>query len=633
MNEAGDQQRVRENLRKWGAVLGIGLMLMLAMLLAPGAAAGAKTQSLIEGLGPITFSVGTDTVSQGNQVTVPLTADVPVGNLLMAATVHVEYDPTIVSFVDCAENNADFDANICNNDDDNGIPPDSVAFAVVSVNGVGGSVELGTITFVGLAQGITALTIEVNALEDLSGLEPIVDNGQITVTPGVPRSTITVGSDTINVGETTTVPVNLSIPPTGALQLVNINIEFDPSIVDFIACTANPVGFLANFCNLVDGNGIPPDVINFNAFASGINGNVQLGQLTFEGIAPGLSALHIVVTTFLDGTGQPPIKVDGQITVTTGEPLRTVVSVGSDALYLGDTTFPVIPILLDIPANNLLLALTVRIEFDPTIIDFVSCTSNTADFDANLCNNDDNDGVPPDSVAYAAVSTAGVNGVLLLGALEFQGLSIGVSDLHLVLEVIEDGHYDPALVDGSVSVLEPPYSILFVGSGAAREGEDFTIPVEVQVPPGHTYEGSVITVHFEDTVLGFAGCTANQAGFASNSCTLDAPGGEAVGGVTFQTDGGAGVTGNFEIGTITFDGLVIDEDGTDLTPEIQNWTDSTGNPPQTVSGTGYVVDPTAIALQQAAANAEFTLWPLLALPVMLLLLLAVAARNRSRKER
>lgn len=633
-NVAGDRQYAHEIVRKCGVVSALGLTLLLILLLAPGLAAGAETEVFIEGLGPITFSVGSETVPEGDQVTVPLTADVPVGNLLLAATIRVEYDPTVVGFVACTENSADFDANICNNDDGDGTPPDSVAFAVVSVSGVDGTVELGTITFVGVAQGITGLTIEVVALEDLSGLQPILTNGQITVTPGVPRSTITVGSDTINVGDATTVPVNLSIPPTGALSLVNINIEFDPTIVGYVTCTANPVGFVFNSCSLSDGNGVPPDVINFTAFASGINGNVQLGELSFSGDAVGISPLHIIVTQFVDGTGQPPTLVDGQITVNSAEPLRTVISVGSDALYQGDTTFPVIPILLDVPSSNLLTALTLRIQFDPAIIGFVSCASNTADFDAGFCNHDDDDGIPPDSVAFTAVSTAGINGIVVLGTLEFEGLAVGISSLHIELEAFEDGSvWNPALIDGTVSVLEPAFSVLFVGSGAARRGEDFTIPVEVQIPAGHTFTSSVFTVLFEDTVLGFVNCSANPAGFVSNTCSLDPPGIEGVGGVTFQTDGGAGVGGDFEIGQITFSGLENEENGTPLEPEIQAWIDTTGNPPQIVPGRGYIMDPTAIELQQLSADREITWWPVLILPVILLLSLVVVARNRFRNER
>lgn len=404
-------------------------------------------------LEPSAIAIGSGTINMGEQITVPISLSVPAPNLLVAITLRVEYDPTIVDFVSCSANTSDFTAALCNQNDGNGEPPDSVAFTALSVTGVNGELVLGEIAFLGAGVGTTDLHLIAEVVDDGSGESPILIDGYITVVGGgsVP-STVGIGSGEVEVGQLVTVPLTASVPIPNSLVALTIRVEYDPTVAGFLSCTPNNADFDANLCNHV-GDGEPPDSIIFAAVSTtGVNGELLIGTITFLGLTPGETALTLVVEVFEDGSGLAPLTVDGALTIIAGPALPSMLIVGTGAVTVGELV--TIPLTVSVPISNALTALTIRVEYDPTIVAAAGCRANTAPFSSTLCSLLDDDGIPPDAVAFSALSTTGVNGVIRLADITFVGVEQGTSSLELIVDVFEDGSGLPPLkANGQLEVI------------------------------------------------------------------------------------------------------------------------------------------------------------------------------------
>jgi hypothetical protein len=130
---------------------------------------------------PSTITIGSGVTAGGDPITVPITIDVPTDNNLTALTLHIQYDPTVLTFDSCAVNDDDFDFNLCNRSEGDGIPPDVVSFSAISAFGTNGILELGTITFIGNNVGSSSLVIVAETYEDGSGEPPITVDGTVDV--------------------------------------------------------------------------------------------------------------------------------------------------------------------------------------------------------------------------------------------------------------------------------------------------------------------------------------------------------------------------------------------------------------------------------------------------------------------
>lgn len=166
----------------------LGLLLLLMMLATSRSVLAGQYGMMVWGQdapeAASTLIVGSDTVGIGEQISIPLSVSVPIENSLEALTVRVQYDPDVVGYANCVANTTDFDLNICNNDDSDGVPPDSVAFSAIAITGVNGVLLVGEITFTGESAGISELTIVVDAFQDGSGLPPSTMDGTLTVSSG-----------------------------------------------------------------------------------------------------------------------------------------------------------------------------------------------------------------------------------------------------------------------------------------------------------------------------------------------------------------------------------------------------------------------------------------------------------------
>jgi hypothetical protein len=305
------------------------------------------------------------------------------------------------------------------------------------------------------------------------------------------RTTIQIENGLVGVGETTTLPVWVNVPADNGLMAVTLDVTFDPTIVAFDGCTINDSVFDLSLCALQDDG----RTVSITALAvSGFSGETFLAEISFTGLAQGSSALDLASRTFEDGSGQEPRLRDGRLRVRNGggnlesekeimvsnkvlraatgtvegseggaavpEPVvpelvvPATITIGSGVTASGDPL--TVPITLDVPPGNNLTAVTLRIQYDPNVLMFDSCVVNNVDFDFNLCNRSEGDGVPPDIVSFSAISIFGVNGTLELGTITFVGSNVGSSSLVLVAETFEDGSGEaPIIVNGTIDVEEP----------------------------------------------------------------------------------------------------------------------------------------------------------------------------------
>jgi hypothetical protein len=132
-------------------------------------------------LEPVILDVGSGEVVAGTDIEVPVTMFAG-EEMIGAATIEIQYDPSVLNVIDCAANpNKAFDSALCNTDSERGV----VRLSAVSAGGTSGIQALANITFraVGQTGESSAVTLEVTAFARASGL-PVkvgVRAGQITI--------------------------------------------------------------------------------------------------------------------------------------------------------------------------------------------------------------------------------------------------------------------------------------------------------------------------------------------------------------------------------------------------------------------------------------------------------------------
>ena len=85
---------------------------------------------------------------------------------------------------------------------------------------------------------------------------------------------------------------------------------------------------------------------------------------------------------------------------------------------------------VSIPGGSSLGAATIDIQYDPAVVEALSCSPDPSGaFDSKVCNaNFNKDGANPDIVRFSLISTGGVSGSLSLATITFQAVgSAGAS--------------------------------------------------------------------------------------------------------------------------------------------------------------------------------------------------------------
>ncbi|MFZ0545925.1 MAG: cohesin domain-containing protein [Candidatus Promineifilaceae bacterium] len=170
---------------------------------------------------PSTISIESGVISSGETITVSIDLNIPTPNSLSAATLRFEFDPTVIRFDSCATNNTDFQLNLCNLSESDGVSPDVVSFSAISVFGIAGDINLGTITFTGTDVGTSPMTIVADTFEDGSGEAPLIMDGTIEV-----QSPTAITLSSISVKSSTTPSGIPALPLLLIAAGVNITIYF-----------------------------------------------------------------------------------------------------------------------------------------------------------------------------------------------------------------------------------------------------------------------------------------------------------------------------------------------------------------------------------------------------------------------
>ncbi|MFZ0546704.1 MAG: cohesin domain-containing protein [Candidatus Promineifilaceae bacterium] len=341
---------------------------------------------------------------------------------------------------------------------------------------------------VGIANSLCPTAVSTEA--QVEGM--VREEANATVGEGTARtarvSNIQIESGSVGAGQTTTLSVWVTVPESNNLTAVTLDITFDPNIVAFDDCTTNDTDFTLSLCALQAEDG---QTISLTALSvGGSNGQMLLGELAFTGLLQGISNLSLTVRTYEDGSDSLPRLRDGQLRVgrsdgtletekeipLSGKVIKTAdsslqyqsspqgkapeaavpstITVGSGVAAPGETV--TVPITVVVPISNSLTAATLRFQYDPTILTFDSCATNNSDFDFNLCNRSEGDGVPPDVISFSAISAFGVNGTLQLGTITFVGNTEGTSSIVIVPETFQDGSGEaPVVNNGTVDVESP----------------------------------------------------------------------------------------------------------------------------------------------------------------------------------
>jgi hypothetical protein len=137
---------------------------------------------------------------------------------------------------------------------------------------------------------------------------------------------VTIGSATIAVGDSATVPITAILPAGVSLGAFDLTVTFNPALVTATGCTVNAA--FVGYCNPTSGQ-----VLFSGISVTGQSGTVQLGQVTFQKLALGVAALTLDVTNFANALGDqiPRTAVHGSIE----DPLMVTLS-GFAAVVGGD---------------------------------------------------------------------------------------------------------------------------------------------------------------------------------------------------------------------------------------------------------------------------------------------------------
>ncbi|MGB0388269.1 MAG: cohesin domain-containing protein [Ardenticatenaceae bacterium] len=172
-----------------------------------------------------------------------------------------------------------------------------------------------------------------------SGTSPIVDLGpyeheELAPTPtpthtptptptptptDTPATTVQVISSTVPFSDQIAIPLSMVDMGAEGVGALNIDIEYDPSVLQATGCVADPDSlFEYSQCNL----GFAPNKVRFTALsATGVSGDVALGQVTWKALGdPGESSpLALIINAFAYPDGDPisTSPQDGQLTIRT----------------------------------------------------------------------------------------------------------------------------------------------------------------------------------------------------------------------------------------------------------------------------------------------------------------------------
>ena len=290
-------------------------------------------RGLIDGLPPVppvplpppasgAVSIGSAEIQFGSITSLSLEAHDVTSPGLGAWSINLEYDPTVVSIIECLGGQGAF----CNAEYAVGVV--RLSHASSGTDDFRG-VELAELTFECITvSGMTDLIVNVRTFADATlgapqAIDPTVTNGSITcVDPPLPTPTqapppasgeLTIGSAEGAPGQPSTVSVEARGIAAPGLGAWTIDVQYNTAVVSLVDCRAE----FGAVCNEEFADGT---LRVTGASAGGLEGTSELASLTFQCLAAeGVSDLAITVRTFADATiGAPqpiiPTVMSGSIT-------------------------------------------------------------------------------------------------------------------------------------------------------------------------------------------------------------------------------------------------------------------------------------------------------------------------------
>lgn len=357
--------------------------------------------------------------------------------------------------------------------------------------------------------------------------------GAVDLAP-LASASLTIASAEVESGGSATVPLSTTLDAY-TLGAVTVDIQYDPSLVDAAACTADPGGlFDFAYCN----ESYAADTVRLVAISAyGVTGSPVLAEISFlaSGEPGQASPLLLALENFDDpsGTAIPVLVENGQISIAAGGGL---------------------------PAPTGLLATSVSAsEID------LSWTDNSPDETAFHIERSPDGSTNWAEIASVAAATT---------SFEDTGLACGTPYYYRVRAYrAGDGLYSGYSNTAHDTTWECAGDcFLGIGSALVKEGESASVPLSAALA-SYALGAVTIEIQYNAAIVDATNCTADPGGvFDMAQCNVD-----LAGTVLYTAISTSGVSGSPVLADITFQAVGTAGQSSSLLPIPAVFADPAGN--------------------------------------------------------
>ena len=359
-----------------------------------------------------------------------------------------------------------------------------------------------------------------------------IDEGTIpptlvpTATPSAADAFVSAESKTVQQGNPVTILITADDLPATGLSAATVEISYDETIVDATSCTPDPNGVFTNqACNVdFDANTVRLTV----ADVAGVTGSAVLGEIAFDTLANGSSAVDVTVTAFANTAGNP-INVhdnDGTITVI------------SD--FDGDVSCD--------STRNVLDALYILQHEVGTRAANNGCPLPENTLNVELCDVNRDSACDVVDALFILMCDAGVSNALCPASTRVnRGSKLST-------------------ISGTT---------IQVGNGATLLGVPMEMPISAELPEGITLAATSIEIHYNPAEVEILGCTLVDEFFGTCNISYESNGGDTDI-VRMSMASATGLSGSFQLGTLRLKAIDSTNSATDLMVHVPLIADASG---------------------------------------------------------
>lgn len=391
--------------------------------------------------------------------------------------IRVYFDPAMIDVVSILPGDAPFDSPVFSIFDDYV----QISQSSAEIPGPSGDIRVCGLEFDCLAEGVSALDLAIEYLENTNGETVASTAVDGTIIQGYPVY-IEVESASVPVGSSSSVDIRVkdypSVPGTFpyGLGAYDIRIDFDPAVIDVTGVSPGDSPFDSPIYNIYDG------YVQINQFHSqwpGPSGDIRLCSLEFSCLGPGVTALPLTVQTLADVDGGHVVHsvVIGTITQSSFEVEAAIAEEqdGNGVVIVPVTLVRVKDTLTDETATGIEIAGYIsNLTFSPTFMEILSIRNGEPPFDtipleniaidniagtASVSDDVSPSGIEPPVVIFNIVArltgSALVSGNLsvnVTGVVDSDGVVMNVQDQPIVLTFQRGDVQSP--VDGDVDITD-----------------------------------------------------------------------------------------------------------------------------------------------------------------------------------